>query len=177
LVNDFDSAFPASAWWPVMTIKGGKGPGAGAEFGLDRELRWTADIFSDKVGSYTSPYVRFALAGSSTPISESFETGTVGSSHIAFALKTKGVKNPRDFAHPVNHWMRRIPATEHFVDDGVFQAQSTRDGGSAYPAFRVWTEPFTTGGGTSRSRTPACASAAPPPSTTCGTSITPPPSC
>ncbi len=73
LVNDFDSAFPASAWWPVMTIKGGKGPGAGAEFGLDRELRWTADIFSDKVGSYTSPYVRFALAGSSTPISRSLD--------------------------------------------------------------------------------------------------------
>jgi len=132
LVNDFDADFPAYASYPIMRIKA-NGPAAddSADDGLSRSIHWRAENLNT---SKEEPYVRFALEGSTNPISETNSVGFVQATHIAFAHDESADESP-------GSWSRTMPRPDRFVDRMV--AQETDDAGSAYPAFRVWLQPFT----------------------------------
>lgn len=137
LQNLYNADAPASAWFPVMTILAN----APTESltnpnGLSRTIKFSSGMQDT---TYAAPYLRFAIAGSSVPISESFSLGNVQFDHIAGAIR----RTPA--TQPVSAWRRDIPHTDRFAD--FFTPLDTGNTGSMYPAFRVWMEPLTSPGG------------------------------
>ncbi len=129
---------PASASFPVMKITANAPVADAAQpNGLNRILKWSSSCSGS---SYATPYMRLALAGDPTPLSETFATGYVQFDHYQSAFS----RSPDNLA--VNSWKRVIPATDRLLD--FFTPADTKTvEGSIWRAFRVWLSPIMSDGG------------------------------